>query len=354
MPKVSVIIPVYNAEKYLHACLDSVVNQTLTDIQIICVDDGSSDRSPQILDEYAAKDNRFKIIHQQNTGIAGARNAAYPWIKGEYTLFADNDDTIEPDLCEKTVAVADAEQADMTYFFVDRGRHWCNIRRRGSQIEKVFGIHTLTENDYSILLNYRWIWSKLWRSCFLLDNDIRCPAGQYCEDTFMQWKALIHNPQSVLLPKVMYHFRINPLSASSEPSKKYEMGLPATYELIRKMLRETGNYRDQWKRLFLNQKLEDIRTVYTILPKYRRKEYLRMVKEQFGHDEQEYLSQNKKLKRRVKVFYSALQGSRLAAAEHSVLVALRKADTVLRMIRNKFRMIFNKGNFQKTPAENEL
>jgi glycosyltransferase involved in cell wall biosynthesis len=337
MPKVSIIIPVYNAEKYLHACLDSIVNQTLTDIQIICVDDGSPDSCPQILDEYAAKDQRFTVIHQQNAGIAGARNAAYPFIKGEYTLFVDDDDTIEPDLCEKAVAVADAEQADMTYFFIDRGHNLCNIRRRGSQIEKLIGKNTLTENDYLILLNYRWIWSKLWRSRFLLDNDIRCPAGQYCEDTFMQWKSLVHNPKAALLPEVMYHFRINPLSASSEPSKKYEMGLPATYELIREMLRETGNYRDQWKHLFLNQKLEDIRTVYTILPKYRQKEYLRMVKDTFGYDEQEYLSQNKKLKRRVKVFYAALQGSLLAAAEHSVLVALRKADTIFRMIRNKWR-----------------
>ncbi|MDR0336523.1 MAG: glycosyltransferase, partial [Planctomycetaceae bacterium] len=104
MPKVSIIIPVYNAEKYLRDCLDSVANQTLKDIEIICVDDGSPDSCPQILDEYAANDNRFKIIHQKNAGVAAARNAAYPFIKGEYTLFVDSDDIIELDLCEKTVA----------------------------------------------------------------------------------------------------------------------------------------------------------------------------------------------------------------------------------------------------------
>ncbi|MDR2754839.1 MAG: glycosyltransferase family 2 protein [Planctomycetaceae bacterium] len=344
MPKVSVIIPVYNVEKYLHACLDSVVNQTLKDIEIICVDDGSPDRCPQILDEYAAKDNRITVIHQQNVGIAGARNAAYPYIKGEYTLFVDDDDTIEPNLCEKAVAVADAEQADTTYFFIDHGHYWWNKKYErlyhwGCEVQRLIG-KLLTENDYLLLLEYPVIWAKLWRSSFLLDNDIRCPTGQYSEDTFMHWKALVHRPKMAMLPEIMYHNRRYPLSTNSEPSKKYSMGLPATYNLIKEMLLETGNYHGEWKGLFLYRKLWHLRATYSHLPAYRRAEFLNMVKEQFGQDEQEYLSQKNKLKRPIRIFYRAILGSHFAAIENSVYFALRKAEFIFRKFRDQWKRWF--------------
>ncbi|MDR1141197.1 MAG: glycosyltransferase [Planctomycetaceae bacterium] len=359
MPKVSVIIPVYNAEKYLHACLDSVVNQTLTDIQIICVDDGSPDCCPQILDEYAAKDQRITVIHQQNVGIAGARNAAYPFIKGEYTLFVDDDDTIEPDLCEKTVAVADSEQADTTYFFIDPKlntrntsigvvkyplppsiSHF-NINReyfhRSCKIPELIGKHALTKNDYLVLLEVPMVWAKLWRTHFLLDNDICCPVGQYVEDLFMQWKTLIHNPKMALLPEIMYHYRKYPLSTSNEPTKKYLMGFVATYDLIKEMLQETGNYHDEWKDIFLYRKLWHLRAIYSDLPTYRQKEYLHMVKDRIGSDEQEYLSQKNELKRRIRVFYYALQGYYFASIENAVRLALRRVEITFRTFRDQWK-----------------
>ena len=95
MPKVSVIIPVYNVEKYLRECLDSVINQTLKDIEIICVDDGSSDGSLKILEEYAQKDNRIKVLKQEHGGVSCARNLALGGAAGEYMLCLDSDDYLE-------------------------------------------------------------------------------------------------------------------------------------------------------------------------------------------------------------------------------------------------------------------
>jgi glycosyltransferase involved in cell wall biosynthesis len=342
MPKVTIIIPVYNAEKYLRACLDSIVNQTLTDIQIICVDDGSPDSCPKILDEYAAKDNRIMVIHQRNAGVVAARNAAYPYIKGEYTLFVDNDDEIEANLCEKAVALADAEQADMTYFFWDRVYHKCNQSpqssyRRDCKIQNLIGKKTLTENDYQILLHYPTLWIKLWRSRFLLDNNIQCPVGQYHDDVFMNWKSLVHNPKLALLSEVMYHYRSNPLSAINELSQKYVMGYPATSDLIKEMLQENGNYHGVWKCLFLYEKLERLSKFYVRLPSNRREEYLRTVKDRFGQDEQEYLFQQNKLKRRTKVFYFALQGSHLAIAENAIYITLYRVGIILQRFRDQWR-----------------
>jgi glycosyltransferase involved in cell wall biosynthesis len=339
MPKVSVIIPVYNVEKYLHACLDSVVNQTLTDIQIICVDDGSPDCCPQILDEYAAKDQRITVIHQQNAGVSAARNTAYPFLNGEYTLFVDSDDTIEPNLCERAVAVADAEQADTTYFFMDRGPDSQKEYVHGwsCKMQKLTEKHLLTENDYAVLLKIPTVWAKLWRTCFLRDNNIQCPVGQVGEDTFVQWKTLLCNPKIALLPEVMYHYRNNPLSFMHEPSQKYVMGVPVLYDLIKAMLQEIGHYHSKWKHLFLNQKLIHLRAVYCHVPAYLQKEYLRMVKDRIGSDDREYLSQKNELKRQVKVFYFALLGSRFAAVENAVYITLRNAENMFRKFRNQWK-----------------
>ena len=112
-PKVSVIIPVYNTEKYLRECLDSVLNQSLRDIEIICVDDGSTDSSPQILEEYAKRDSRVKILRQQNKFAGVARNNGMKIARGEYLCFLDSDDTFASEMLEKMVARAEATGADI-------------------------------------------------------------------------------------------------------------------------------------------------------------------------------------------------------------------------------------------------
>ena len=116
MPKVSVIIPVYNVEKYLKQCLDSVVNQTLKDIEIICIDDGSADNSIEILKEYAQKDNRFIILEQENQGAGAARNKGLSIATGEYVHFMDSDDWIETSAYQELYNLMTEKQADFIKF----------------------------------------------------------------------------------------------------------------------------------------------------------------------------------------------------------------------------------------------
>ena len=113
IPKVSVIIPVYNVEAYLRQCLDSVVNQTLRDIEIICVDDGSTDGSRAILEEYSEKDSRFKVIKQNHSNAGACRNAAMAIAKGEYLGFVDADDFCDLTLFEKAYTKAKSDDADV-------------------------------------------------------------------------------------------------------------------------------------------------------------------------------------------------------------------------------------------------
>lgn len=117
-PKVSIIVPVYNSEKYLEECLDSLINQTLKDIEIICVDDGSTDSSPEILKLYSKVDERIKIITQENKDVGAARGAGLKIAKGEYIAFCDNDDWLVMDALEKVYGTAKSNDSDISIFKV--------------------------------------------------------------------------------------------------------------------------------------------------------------------------------------------------------------------------------------------
>ena len=113
MPKVSVIIPVYNTEKYLSECIDSVLNQTLKDIEVILVNDGSTDNSPAICDQYAATDARVRVIHKENGGVSSARNEGLNHVTGEYYAFVDSDDFIDPNMYYDLYAQAERNQVPL-------------------------------------------------------------------------------------------------------------------------------------------------------------------------------------------------------------------------------------------------
>lgn len=120
--KVSVILPVYNGEKYLKQCLDSICSQTLKEIEILCVDDGSTDHTAEILADYAKKDERIRVIHQANAGAGAARNNGLRQASGEYLSFLDADDFFEPDMLERAYAKAKEEDAQIVVFASDQYR----------------------------------------------------------------------------------------------------------------------------------------------------------------------------------------------------------------------------------------
>lgn len=113
MPKVSIIVPVYKAEKYINRCIDSILAQTYTDWELLLVDDGSPDRSGEICDEYAKKDSRIRVFHKENGGVSSARQMGQDKASGEYTIHADPDDWMEPTMLEELYAKAKEDDADM-------------------------------------------------------------------------------------------------------------------------------------------------------------------------------------------------------------------------------------------------
>ncbi len=209
-PVISVIVPVYNVEKYLRACLDSIVNQTMREIEIICVDDGATDSSGQILDEYAAQDSRIRVVHKTNGGQGTARNVGLDLAKGTYVLFLDSDDHLALDLCEKTFRKAEQTQADMTLFYYSEDAEG-EIREVSFPDSQFLGTSRLGNMRAFFELGPM-IWKLLWRRSFIESNSLRFPEDTQWEDTVFLTRASFLAEKTALLPESLYFYRVNPNS----------------------------------------------------------------------------------------------------------------------------------------------
>ena len=203
-PLVSIIVPVYNAEKYLRRCLDSIINQTYQNLEIILVDDGSKDASGKICDEYAIKDSRIRVIHKDNGGVASARQFGLENATGEYVIHADPDDWVEPTWIEELLMYALREYKDIVM---------CDYYRE-YQAESVIVSEKPTSLNREDLLSdllYERIWGALWnklikRSCFEKYGISFNPEMSLWEDLYVI-TALIYKGASVShLPIPLYHY----------------------------------------------------------------------------------------------------------------------------------------------------
>ena len=213
MKKVSIIIPVYNVEKYLRACLDSVVNQTLKDIEIICVDDGSTDSSPAILAEYAAKDPRVKVITRPKSNAGAARNAGMAVATGEYLGFVDSDDWCELTLFEKAYAKAKADDADLVSWCYDQfndvtGRF--DPPRRFSA--KLLSLRSPFDPDDQGELVFAPLvlapWSRIVRRKLAEGNHLLFQGLPRSNDVYFGCMVQAVAPRQTLLNEVLYHYRV--------------------------------------------------------------------------------------------------------------------------------------------------
>jgi CDP-glycerol glycerophosphotransferase len=183
MPRVSVVVPIYNVETYLRPCLDSLAAQTFTDLEIVMVNDGSTDGSPEIAEAYAEGDRRFKLVHQENGGLSAARNTGIDAATGEFLAFADSDDLVAPAAYELLVGALDESGSDFASGNVHRLT--ASGTRQARFLARTFaqtrlGTHISRDR---LLLHDRTAWNKLWRRSFWDAEGRRFPVGRIYEDT---------------------------------------------------------------------------------------------------------------------------------------------------------------------------
>lgn len=222
---VSVVIPVYNAEEYLKDCIDSIVNQTYNNMEIILVDDGSSDGSSKICDDYATLDSRVKVIHRakDSDGPGEARNVGAASAKGEYLLFVDNDDWVSKTLVEKTVGVAEKNDADVVLFHYARIENGIAVDTPSTSVKLPDNTVISAETNPEVIISS---WSpvdKLFRLSFWKKNGFEFVIDKYYEDLGTIPKPLTFAERIVQIPDILYYYRIQPKSIMHDHDfeKKY-------------------------------------------------------------------------------------------------------------------------------------
>lgn len=201
-PAISVIVPVYNAENYIHRCVDSFLSQRFNDFELILVDDGSPDKSGNICDEYAKIDDRVKVIHKNNGGVSSARQCGLDNALGEYIIHADPDDWVETEMLEKLYEEAKKENADMVIcdYIEERNGKQKYIKQEPSALDHETVLKELFQQLHGSCCN-----KLVRRSCFNLYN-IKFPNLIYCEDLFVNI-MLLKNPLIVrYLDMAFYHY----------------------------------------------------------------------------------------------------------------------------------------------------
>lgn len=225
--KVSVIVPIYNVEKYLHQCVDSLLNQTLKDIEIILVDDGSPDSCPQICEDYKRKDSRVKVIHKENGGLSSARNAGLEIATGEYIAFLDSDDYVAPEMMEKRYNISKEKDLDACYCdynFDYDGKVWsANKQKEDSFIYTkdeaknflfdMVGPLPSYPSDVKHLMS---VWLAVYKASIIRENNIRFESERLypSEDLLFHIDFLSHCTRIGYLKDSMYYWRYRPGSLS--------------------------------------------------------------------------------------------------------------------------------------------
>lgn len=208
--KISVIIPVYNVEKYLRECVDSVLAQTYTNLEIMLIDDGSTDSSGEICDEYAGKDGRIRVIHQKNGGVSTARNYGIEHSSGDYLIFMDSDDIMHPQYVQMMLEAAQKTGCQMVVCDFQRFQNTSELWTAAQSIEE----QVLTQEEALSLLNIpigdsemsmAICCCKLYHHCVL--RSVRFPTGIRHEDEFFAHRVLCEVPSVCRLRYVLYGYR---------------------------------------------------------------------------------------------------------------------------------------------------
>lgn len=231
MLKISIIIPVYNVEKYLAVCIESIIHQTYQNLEIILVNDGSTDNSPQICDNYAKKDQRVKVVHQKNGGLSDARNTGYSLMTGEYIAFVDSDDLISLDCYHTLLQILNKYEADIVE---------CNFVKfnNENELNELDSMNLVeefdTEKGLELLIKEQLkqvVWNKLYKAKVV--NKLFFEKGKIHEDEFWTYKVFLQANKIVKTNKVLYFYRQQDKSIMAEKyNLKRLLGLEAREERI--------------------------------------------------------------------------------------------------------------------------
>lgn len=262
MCKISVVIPVYNCEKFLPVCLDSIILQTYENLEIICINDGSKDDSLKLLEEYELKDSRIKVINQKNQGQSAARNRGIEEASGDFISFIDADDWVSLCLYEKFVKMLDKSGQNIDIFlfngtnFNDKNQHCRNTSFFGikdwNNYEQKDFIHTFNDCKKPFSGNMS-VWNKIYGTEFLRKNNIKFAENLIFEDQLFFMETSIKAKSILICNDALYHYRQQNTASTMSTLGKNVFDIFRIINRIEKILKDTNNY-EEYKYAFFQHK----------------------------------------------------------------------------------------------------
>ena len=286
--KVSVIMPIYNAYDYLRPAIESVLDQTLTEIELICVDDGSTDDSFELIKEYQHKDERIRIVTETNAGPALARNNGIKRARGEYIAFLDADDFFEPTLLEKLYAVAVEKDLDIAISEYDiYNSHKATFENaQPAEHESIFSEGAVTsKNDHPdkiFLATNGAAWNKLFRTSFVIDKQLLfLQDAKVYEDVYFVISALSLAERVGKIFEVLVHHRVYADQSRAKMFRKYYSQIPLSYLQIKEFLMHNGMYAPL-SSSFLNYSASRCYKIYNILGTDEKESFWNMLHSEYA------------------------------------------------------------------------
>ena len=288
--KISVVMPIYNASDYLKPAIDSVLNQTLSDIELICVDDGSTDNSLSILKEYQNTDDRIRILTENNAGPSVARNKGLAKARGKYVIFLDADDFFDYTLLEKLYALSEEKSLDIAICKFDiynnrKAKFEDNIRSDHGEIFEESDV--VSKNDYpDVILSCTtgYVWNKLYRREFLVEKELVFDVElRVFEDTHFVVTALSLADKVGKCKERLIHHRVYTNQPRNKLFKKYYGQVPVVYTNIKEFLRAHGMY-TPLSQSFLNLSASRCYKIYNLLWLDAKEEFWDMLHEQYAEE----------------------------------------------------------------------
>lgn len=281
--KISVIVPVFNKQQYLKECLDSLISQSLKDIEIICVDDGSTDNSPSIIEEYSNTDKRIRTFSQENSGPGSARNRGLKESVGEYVAFIDADDWIEEDALEKTYDDAIVNESDLVLFNALEHLPENVTKARVYYPESIEGSFNYTEHPDLIMNNYQIVCTKIHRRTFLEENDIHFDENGLFEDVFFHVKSIVKSCRISYINEFLYNYRridLNTRQFNSIRSKKCVTFLDIS-NAVQSLLIDEVIY-DSYEENFFKFKVTEIRNLFNNINDDYKNDFYHLIRDDFN------------------------------------------------------------------------
>ena len=256
MPKLSIIIPVYNVEKYLPKCLGSILKQPFKDLEVICVNDGSTDDSLEVLQKIKKNDDRVVIIDKKNEGSGIARNIGLSTAQGEYVYFIDSDDWLEDDVLAKIIVKADELQTDILVFgglSYYNGKGQNGAYSKNKLPKKYFGKVVSAKDIKKDIFKFpSTAWTKLYRRSFLIKNEIKFQNIRAGQDQLPFFHSMITADRIAILPENIYCYQKNREGSVTSVKKKKSFSPIYVFYRIEEMLEKTGMM-EEYHDIFVNK-----------------------------------------------------------------------------------------------------